>query len=197
MTKGERIRKICFRIVHLFCVHALIFFGLFIAWLAWELAAADGKNTAANTAPARYALQRTGLEERWADAPVLYFDDYFRDGHTLRIFQIGETEKALEDIQGTPGWHIAQVGARDYEALARQKFWDLAHMVAPGSDVTFDAWFYRDDYEAQYGGHGDWPGSCAGLPDTLALNELPDTLNATFAFYDRETGLFFYYEYDS
>lgn len=197
MTKGARLRKICFRIVHLFCIHALIFFGLFIAWLAWELAAADGKNAAANTAPARYALQRTGLEARWADAPALYFDDYFRDGHTLRIFQIEETEKAFEDIQRTPGWQIAQVSAQEYEALARREFWEPADKVTPGSNVTFDAWFYRDDYEAQYGENCGWNGDYDGLPEVFALNGLPDTINATFAFYDRETGMFFYYEYDS
>lgn len=49
----------------------------------------------------------------------------------------------------------------------------------------------------QYGERAGWAGAYGGLPEVFGLNGMPDTLNATFAFYDRETGAFFYYSYDT
>ena len=70
-------------------------------------------------------------------------------------------------------------------------------MAVPPEDVVFDAWFYRDDYLARYGEQADYTGKYADLPEVFHLSGQMRPANATFAFYDADSGVFYFYSYDT
>ena len=182
------------------CALALLVVGI---WFGVGFVFAD-KSTDVRTgrSAARGVLCDTGLQavEQCVDAvTALHCDTYFRDGDETVIFQFewGDREAVWQAVCAAPGWQTASIPAEAYTALARAEFWTPNEVVAPAGDIVFDAWFYRDDFLVQYGEQAGWAGTYSGLPEVFGLNGLPDTLNATFAFYDRETGAFFYYAYDT
>ena len=182
------------------CALALLIMG---ACIGWGFVFADkSSDVRRGSQAARGVLCDTGLQavEQCADTvTALHCDTYFRDGDETVIFQFewGDREAVWQAVCTAPGWQTASIPAEAYTALARAEFWTPNEVVAPAGKIVFDAWFYRDDYLVQYGEQAEWAGTYSGLPEVFGLNGLPDTLNATFAFFDRETGAFFYYSYDT
>lgn len=183
------------------CALALLIMG---ACIGWGFVFADkSADVRRGQSAARGVLRDTGLQavEQCTDTvTALHCDTYFRDGDETVIFQFqwGDDREAVwQAVCAAPGWQMASIPAEAYTALARAEFWTPNEVVAPAGDIVFDAWFYRDDFFVQYGERAGWAGTYSGLPEVFGLNGMPDTLNATFAFYDRETGAFFYYSYDT
>lgn len=183
------------------CALVILILGV---WVAVGFALADSSaDVRRGCAAARGALRDTGLSAvagRADGIVALHCDTYFRDGDETVICQFrwaDDREAVWQAVCDAPGWKIAAIPAEDYAALARTEFWEPNGVVAPASDIVFDAWFYRDDYFEQYGEHAGQAGVYSGLPESLGMSGAPDTLNATFAFYDRETGAFFYHAYDT
>ena len=176
---------------------ALIIAGV---WLAL-LFVMDDPDKPSGRSAAYAAMRDVGLGnlgEKIRIDGALNYNTYFRDGDETVIFCAEyDAEEIWQAIEHTPGWKAAQITSADYTQLARAEFWGPADIAVPPEDMVFDAWFYRDDYLAQYGEPADLNGDFAGLPEVLMLNGTPDTLNATFAFFDRETGAFFYHSYDT
>ncbi len=165
----------------------------------------DSSDVHSGRSAARHVLKQTGLSAIADQASIyraLHYNTYARDGDETVIFsienawEIGDTLWAA--ICTAPNWQQAQITAADYAQLARNAFWgEMNCNVAPAPDMVFDAWFYRDDYLARYGESSELVHNRSGLPEVFGLNGTPDTLNATFAFYDRETGTFFFHSFDS
>ena len=176
---------------------ALIILGV---WFGLMLVMEDPDKPSGRSA-AYAAIRDTGLGELGEKIRItsaLNYNTYFRDGDETVIFCAEyDAEAVWKAIVSAPGWQTAQITAEDYTALARAEFWEPADIAVPPADMVFDAWFYRDDYQARYGEPSDLNGDYSGLPEAFDLNGTPDTLNATFAFYDRETGAFFYHSYDT
>lgn len=148
------------------------------------------------------AFKETGLSrvgEGVLVGHVLTGGCYGRDMDETTFFDVAYTDRELiwDTIRLTDGWRTAQITSEEYTQLARREFFGPNDYAAPANDVVFDAWFYRDDYLRQYGEHAAFAGEYEGLPEVLGLNGTPDTLNATFAFYDKETGAFFFHQYDT
>lgn len=181
------------------CALAILILGVWIAvGFAFAGSSADVRR---GSEAARGVLRDTGLPDaaqRVDGVTALHCDTYFRDGDETVIFQFSwsDREAVWQAVCDAPGWQTAAIPAQDYAALARAEFWEPNDVVAPAEEIVFDAWFYRDDFFEQYGEHAGQAGTYSGLPESLGLNGTPDTLNATFAFYDRETGAFFYHAYD-
>lgn len=179
------------------CALALVIAGV---WIIVMFVTEDPDKPSGRSA-AYAAMRETGLGDLGEGLYItsaLNYNTYFRDGDETVIFCAEyDAENVWHEIMAAPGWQIAQITAADYTALARAEFWGPADIAVPPADMVFDAWFYRDDYLEQYGKPADLNGNFEGLPEIFGLNGTPDTLNATFAFYDRETGAFFYHSYDT
>lgn len=144
---------------------------------AWELSAFFSPDyDPRDTKAARAALTDVGLSAFLSQAEEsLHFDShggFHGDGCTVTIFET--TPGALwEPINhGASGWTVEPV---DHQAYAEMIPRCSCHPdVFPAPDVVFDAWYYRvDDYGAE-----DRP------------------FNYSKAFYDAQTGLFYFFRVD-
>lgn len=163
--------------------------------MAWMSGSVDASGSHA----AQDAIRDTGIDlTRTENVTALHCSTYSRDGDETVILQLpddGTRGAVWQAVCAAPDWRQGQISAAAYTALAQAKFWPPNAVVAPAADVVFDAWLYRDDYALRYGEFAQ-VGDYVDLPEDFALNGTPDTLNATFVFYDKETGAFFYHSYD-
>lgn len=196
---GEDILALVVRAAERLCVLGTVIAGIWIG--LGILSVGSDPDMRRGCTAARGVLRDTGLEaaaQYTNGVTALHCDTYFRDGDETVIFQFqwSERDAVWRAVCDAPGWQTAAIPAEAYTALARKEFWTPNEVVAPAADIVFDAWFYRDDYFVQYGERAG-SGAYDGLPEVFGLNGTPDTLNATFAFYDRESGAFFYHAYDT
>ena len=161
-----------------------IFLGIvltFVLQIAYEIVFVSDVFDLVDTAAAKAALADTGLSAHAAAASrSLYFDshDGFRgDGCTLTIFEAGyyNQENLVDAIQNTPSWTMTAVGQDSFD----EHFLSCSchPSVYPDPNVVFDARYERID---KMGGSD---------------NDTP--FNYTRAFYDADTGLFFYFRIDT
>ena len=171
--------------------------------LIWEISQIPADTNAQFHLPqVRRAIRETvsdALSSSIQVSPALAYDTYFRDGDELTIFTVDsqDRQRLMDAICRTDGWQQASIPAQAYAALAREAFWAPAAMAVPPEDVVFDAWFYRDDYLARYGEQADYTSKYADLPEVFHLSGQMRPANATFAFYDADSGVFYFYSYDT
>lgn len=156
------------------------------------------------TAAARSALKITGLSSHAAlacnDALNKETHGGFHgDGDTTTLFLVpyGERRALLQTMANVPGWHTEAVSMHDFRAIA--KYWIWEDVIAwPAPDTVFEAWYHCNDQGV--------PNHSAYSPDVkLHADDLDELLqpnptasvNRRIAFYDLETGLFYFYEQDS
>lgn len=132
-----------------------------------------------DTASAKAALDDTELSACHAAASgSLHFNShggFHGDGCTLTIFEVDHTGRELiwAALQSAPGWTTTATAQADWA----ESFPSCScHPdVYPTADVVFDARYDRVDHTFSDG----W------------------AMNYTRAFYDQETGLFFYFRIDT
>lgn len=134
----------------------------------------------ANVRPAKDALSDAGLSSCHAAANDSLHHDYHGfhgDGCTLTIFEADyqHRESLWQAIQSTPGWTMTAIGHDSFDELFPSC--SCLPDVYPDPDVVFDALYERID---NMGGSD---------------NDTP--FNYTRAFYDADSGLFFYFRIDT
>ena len=119
------------------------------------------------------------------------------DGVSYRALCIPAQERRRVAAQIAAAWQPGPVTAAEYCMLhARQVYASLP--LYPAADVTFDWWFFSDDYAAMYPDKGEaqaWGGD--DFPQVMQAQHAHASPNWTMGFYDEETGLLILYEYDS
>lgn len=119
------------------------------------------------------------------------------DGVSYRALCIPAQERSRVAAQIAAVWQPGPVTAAEYCMLhARQVYASLP--LYPAADVTFDWWFFSDDYAAKYPDKGEaqaWGGE--DFPQVMQAQHAHASPNWTMGFYDEETGLLVLYEYDS
>ncbi len=161
-----------------------IFLGIvltFVLQIAYEIVFVSDVFDLVDTAAAKAALADTGLSAHAAAASrSLYFDShdgFHGDGCTLTIFEAGyyNQENLVDAIQNTPGWTMTAIGHDSFDELFPSC--SCHPDVYPDPDVVFDALYERID-------------QTFGLEDDTPFNY-------TRAFYDADTGLFYYFRIDT
>lgn len=147
----------------------------------------DEINTLADKpyAPARIALKDTDLNPGLADTALrgraVHFDShggFHGDGCTVTIFQTSPGALWEAIVHADRGWTVEPVDPAAY--AARVPACSCHPVLYPPPDVVFDAWYSRNDYEGPLTDSGQ-----------------PFSINRTAAFFDAETGLFFYCRMDT
>ena len=130
--------------------------------------------------PARAALKDVGLSGIVSEAPRAMTLDthggFHGDGCCLTVFTVdsGDREALWLALSALPGWHVEAVNPDDYAAFP---LCSCQTLVYPAPDTVFDAWYLRDDNEGR-----EWADYA---------------LNLSRAWYDRDTGMLFFYRMDT
>lgn len=134
--------------------------------------------------PIRKALQDTGLTTSVTDEipgrPIVFdsHGGFHGDGCTVIVFQTSPGALWEEIQHAKQGWTVEEIDLATYGA--RLPACSCHPPVYPAPDVVFDAWYFRDDYD------GD-----------LTADGRPYATNCSVAFYDAQTGLFYFYRTDT
>ncbi len=123
---------------------------------------------------------------------------FLGDGQTYWAFVVPEDSRAaLEaDLAAHGDWHVGSIPQSEYARLHESCFYEVPALF-PGAEIVFDRWYYVDDFARQYK-DADIPrknGEC--FPAAMQEIGAGSSGNWTVAFYDAETGLFIWYEFDS
>lgn len=158
----------------------------------WLLASLDisGEGVTEISA-AQSALKAVGLpEEAASPALALNTQGWMGEGEIMTVFESAQPLMAL--IAQTPGWRVESVSLADYAAFADQWFQGVP-LVSPPPGTTFEAWFYASD--APVGSAQAY--SDASLPELFRRAGVAFTSDWQAAFFDADTGMFFYYRWIS
>ena len=169
-------------------------------WVMWIGANFDqilAPESSAAWRRAEDALRKTGLGAYAFSAAKtsLGYSDYFRDGDSLCVFDVQwDARETLYDVMmRTSGWNAVQVTAEEYAEWATN-FFEPASLVRPMESVVFDAFYFKDrfpgDVRNAYFADWDW----SHLPASLGMEHAFYTTDFDTAFYDKESGVFFYYD---
>ena len=130
--------------------------------------------------PARAALKDVGLGGIVSEMPRAMTLDthggFHGDGCCLTVLTVesDDREALWQALSALPGWHVEAVSLDDYAAFP---LCSCQTRVYPAPDTVFDAWYFRDDNEGR-----EWADYA---------------LNLSRAWYDRESGMFFFYRLDT
>lgn len=124
---------------------------------------------------------------------------FFGDGTTFLAFIVPEAERAALEtkLSALEGWMPCAVTQAEYAAFQERVFYEVPPLF-PAEDVIFDYCCYVDTFARRYPDHerttlldnSDFPAALREVGAHHAGNWLT-------AFYDADTGLLIYYEYDS
>lgn len=123
---------------------------------------------------------------------------FFGDGYAFKACIVPAEERAAlkAAISAHADWHEGSIFQAEYARL-HQTFYKVPELY-PAADTVFDAWYYVDDFARQ---HPDFEPSVSlsNAPFPAVMQEAGAVLsgNWTVAFYDADTGLFIFYEFDS
>lgn len=119
----------------------------------------------------------------------------FQDGETYRACIVPETARpALEaSLASHADWHESPITRAEYIRLHQREFWAPQDLF-PAEDVTFDWWLYVNEHPE----HTDaLPPNNSDFPAAMRAIDARPVGNWVAAFYDKESGLFIFYEFDS
>ncbi len=119
------------------------------------------------------------------------------DGDEFLAFAVPEEERpALEAaLSAHADWHAGSVTQAEYVRLHRT-FYSVPELY-PAADVSFDFWYFVDDFARQY---PDWESdlhSSELFPAVMQEIGAGCSPNWSVGFYDADTGLLIWYEFDS
>ncbi len=123
---------------------------------------------------------------------------FFGDGYAFKACIVPAEERAAlkAAISAHADWHEGSIFQAEYTRL-HQTFYKVPDLH-PAADTVFDAWYYVDDFARQYPDFAP-SASLSNAPFPAVMQEAGAVLsgNWTAAFYDEDTGLFIFYEFDS
>lgn len=124
---------------------------------------------------------------------------FFGDGTTYQALIVPEAERPAFEatLAAHTDWHVGSITHAEYVTLHDREFYALPSLY-PAADTTFDWWCYvntfarnNPDFESDYiPDNSDFP---AVMQDAGAR----PSGNWLVAFYDADSGLFIFYQYDS
>ena len=158
-------------------------FGLFVFVVVILLPAAADAIIPEPTPQWMYEKWVPWIQEEMAldfqDAELLRFEDTheppFGDGDCIVIVQVNDVEDMILQIERTGQWNQLPLNEQGEEALDTLLQW------FPDTQISTEHgyWFFLDRYAEKY-----------GEPSSYSRN-------FTFCVFDTDSGLFYYYEYDS
>lgn len=130
-----------------------------------------------------YARSRDSIEEEVSveleDGVLIRYEDTheppFGDGDRIVIVQVDDVQETILQIERTGQWNQLPLNEQGEEALGSLLQW------FPDTQISTEHgyWFFLDRYAEKY-----------GEPSSYSRN-------FTFCVFDTDSGLFYYYEYDS
>lgn len=129
---------------------------------------------------AQAALTDVGLRGIVSEMPRAMTLDthggFHGDGCCLTVLTVepGDREALWQALSALPGWQVEAVSLDDYAAFP---LCACQTRVYPAPDTVFDAWYLQDDNEGK-----EWA---------------EYALNLSRAWYDRDTGMLFFYRMDT
>lgn len=142
-------------------------------------------------AAAQKALDAVGLPES-AASPALAMNTqgWMGEGEIMTVFEASQPLMAA--IAQTPGWRVEAVTAADYALLANQCFQDVP-LISPAPGTVFEAWYYDSLVTMK-----DAPARInSALPEIFRSALSTPSTDWQIAFFDADTGTFFYYRWIS
>ncbi len=120
------------------------------------------------------------------------------DGQTYWAFIVPEESRAVlkAALSAHEYWHTGNIPQTEYARLHESCFYEMPGLF-PDPSVVFDRWYYADDYARQYPDEEVQRRSSECFPSVMQEIGAGRTLNWSVGFYDENTGLFIWYEYDS
>jgi len=140
---------------------------------------------------AQNALSAVGLpEEAASPALTLNTQGWMGEGEIMTVFEASQPLMAA--IAQTAGWHVESVSSADYAIFADQWFQGVP-LVSPLPGTVFEAWFYSSDVPTgSVQAYSD-----VSLPEMFRRAGVAFTSDWQAAFFDADTGMFFYYRWIS
>ena len=123
---------------------------------------------------------------------------FLGDGTTWQALIVPPAQRADVEaaIAAHADWREGVVTGEEYTRLHTQVFHDLPGLL-PDADVAFERWYYVDTYARMYPDQPERGSTHADFPAVMQQANARRTGNWEMAFYDPDTGLLIYYEYDS
>ncbi len=123
---------------------------------------------------------------------------FLGDGQTYWAFAVPEESRsALEaDLAAHGDWHVGSVPQAEYVRLHESCFYEVPALF-PHPEIVFDRWYYADDFARQYKDADIPRKNSECFPAVMQETGAGRTLNWSVGFYDEDTGLFLWYEFDS
>jgi hypothetical protein len=123
---------------------------------------------------------------------------FLGDGTTWQALIVPPEQRAGVEasIAAHADWQEGTVTGEEYTRLHTQVFHDLPALL-PAGDVAFERWYYVDTYARMYPDKPSRGSTHADFPAVMQQAGARWSGNWQMAFYDPDTGLLIYYEYDS
>ncbi len=123
---------------------------------------------------------------------------FLGDGQTYWAFAVPEESRsALEaDLAAHGDWHVGSVPQAEYVRLHESCLYEVPALF-PHPEIVFDRWYYADDFARQYKDADIPRRNSECFPAVMQETGAGSSGNWTVGFYDEDTGLFLWYEFDS
>ena len=120
------------------------------------------------------------------------------DGVTWQALIVPPAQRADVEaaIAAHADWQEGVVTNAEYVRLHTHVFYELPALL-PAADVEFERWYYVDTYARMYPDKPERGEVNANFPAVMQAADVRWSGNWQMAFYDPDTGLLIFYEYDS